>query len=77
LREGVAHLPLGEDLVVADLVVASDHVLGAADDFVLENIETLLKEVKFAGDCRFFLCELRVFVDFLLDTVFNFAFDLV
>jgi hypothetical protein len=77
LREGVAHLPLGEDLVVADLVVASDHVLGAADDFVLENIETLLKEVKFAGDSGLFLCELRIFVDFLLDTVFNIAFDLV
>lgn len=42
LRECIAHLSLGEDLVIADLMVASDHVLGSADDFVFENIETLL-----------------------------------
>jgi hypothetical protein len=43
LGEGVTDFALGGALIISDLVVASDHFLCALDDFVLEDVKTLLE----------------------------------
>ena len=77
MREGVPYFALGEDLIIADLVVATDHILSAADDLILKDVETLLQQVEFRGDRGFLLSKLRILVDLLFDSMLNIFFDLV
>ena len=43
LRESVADFPLDDELIISDLMVTSEHFLGALHNFILKDIETLLK----------------------------------
>jgi hypothetical protein len=43
LRECVSHLSLSGDLVIPNLMVATDHLLSPLNDFILEDVKALLK----------------------------------
>jgi hypothetical protein len=76
LGECVSHLPLSGDLVISDLMVATDHLLGPLNDFILEDVKALLKRVQAHSDFRFLLSELRVLTNLRLDLAFNVTLDL-
>jgi len=76
LRECVTHLPLSGDLVISDLMVATDHLLGSLNDFILEDVKALLKRVQAHSDLRFLLSKLRILTNLRLDLAFDVTLDL-
>jgi hypothetical protein len=76
LRECVSHLSLSGDLVIPNLMVATDHLLCPLDDFIFENVKALLKRVQSHGDLGFLLSELRVLANLRLDLTLDVTLNL-
>jgi len=60
LRKCIADFPLDNKLIIPDLMITSEHFLGALHNFIFKDIETLLKLGETTMDLTFFLGILRI-----------------
>lgn len=71
LGKRISNLPLNDKLIISDLMIASNHLLGPLDNLILKDIKPLLQLTDPIIYFTFLVSKLRVLVELHLDLILN------
>ena len=71
LGKRISNFPLNDKLIISDLMIASNHLLGPLDNLILKDIKPLLQLTDPIIYFTFLVSKLRILVELHLDLILN------